>query len=67
MYIAGKMYPVIGKRAGRILEEDLLEGSSIFKITAVLPVIESFGFAEETRKRTSGMASPQLRFTHWEV
>lgn len=43
------------------------EGSNAFQVTATLPVIESFGFAEEIRKKTSGMASPQLVFSHWEV
>ena len=65
--IAGKMYAVIGKRGGRILSEDLREGSSVFLVTSVLPVVESFGLAEEIRKRTSGLASPQLQFSHWEV
>lgn len=36
-------------------------------IEAVLPVVESFGFCEEIRKKTSGLASPQLKFSHWEV
>lgn len=39
----------------------------MFIIKAVLPVAESFGFADEIRKRTSGLASPQLVFSHWEV
>ncbi len=61
------MYAVLGKRNGRVLSEDLKEGSSVFNVEAVLPVVESFGFAEEIRKRTSGLASPQLKFSHWEV
>ncbi len=61
------MYAVLGKRNGRVLSDEMREGSSIFNVTAVLPVVESFGFAEEIRKRTSGLASPQLKFTHWEV
>ncbi len=66
-YFAGRMYAVLGKRHGRVLGEDMKEGSSIFNIFTVLPVVESFGFAEEIRKRTSGLASPMLRFSHWEV
>jgi ribosome assembly protein 1 len=61
------MYAVLGKRGGRVLEEDMREGSSTFLVTAALPVVESFGFSEDIRKRTSGLASPQLRFSHWEV
>ncbi|RWS14437.1 translation elongation factor-like protein [Dinothrombium tinctorium] len=43
------------------------EGSHSFTVTAVLPVIESFNFAKEIRKQTSGMAIPQLLFSHWET
>lgn len=58
---------MIGRRSGRIISDELREGSSVFDVTAVLPVVESFGFADEIRKRTSGLASPQLHFSHWEV
>ena len=64
--VLGKVYSVLGRRNGRVLSEDLI-GSSIFSIQALLPVAESFGFAEEMRKRTSGFANPQLIFSHWEV
>ena len=65
--ISGKLYAVIGKRNGRILGDDLREGTQMFSIEAVIPVIESFGFSESIRKKTSGLASPQLVFSHWEV
>ncbi|XP_026465528.1 elongation factor-like GTPase 1 [Ctenocephalides felis] len=42
-------------------------GSGSFDVTAVLPVVESFRFAQEIRKQTSGLASPQLMFSHWEI
>lgn len=65
--VLGRVYGVLGKREGRILHEEMKEGTDMFIIKAVLPVAESFGFAEEIRKRTSGLASPQLVFSHWEV
>ncbi|CAH0390781.1 unnamed protein product [Bemisia tabaci] len=65
--VLGKMYGVLGKRHGRVLHGDLSEGSSSFNVTAVLPVVESFSFAPEIRRQTSGLASPQLVFSHWEV
>ena len=65
--VLGKLYGVLGRRNGRILSEEMKEGSAIFDVNAVLPVAESFGFAEEVRKKTSGLASPQLIFSHWEV
>lgn len=65
--VLGKMYAVVYKREGRVISEQMREGSDVFDVTAVLPVAESFGFAEEIRKRTSGLAIPQLLFSHWEV
>lgn len=63
----GKMYAVLGRRHGRVLHSDMREGCQTFDITAVLPVAESFDFANEIRKQTSGMACPQLLFSHWDV
>ncbi|XP_014251313.1 elongation factor-like GTPase 1 [Cimex lectularius] len=65
--VLGKMYAVLGRRHGRVLAGDMTQGSASFTVTAVLPVIESFSFAQEIRKQTSGLASPQLVFSHWEV
>ncbi|XP_068131426.1 elongation factor-like GTPase 1 [Hyperolius riggenbachi] len=65
--VLGRMYGVLSKREGRVLLEEMKEGTDMFTIKAVLPVAESFGFADEIRKRTSGLASPQLVFSHWEV
>ncbi|XP_054286196.1 elongation factor-like GTPase 1 isoform X2 [Macrosteles quadrilineatus] len=65
--ILGKMYAVLGRRHGRILHGDMTQGSASFTVEAVLPVVESFLFAPEMRKQTSGLASPQLVFSHWEV
>ncbi|XP_055637619.1 elongation factor-like GTPase 1 [Toxorhynchites rutilus septentrionalis] len=65
--VLGKLYAVIGRRHGRILSADLIEGSGQFDVSAVIPVIESFNFATELRKQTSGLAMPQLVFSHWEI
>ena len=67
MLIIGKLFAVLGKRNGRVLEDEMREGSQIFNIIATLPVVESFGFADDIRKKTSGLASPQLIFSHWEL
>ncbi|XP_069481105.1 elongation factor-like GTPase 1 [Ambystoma mexicanum] len=65
--VLGRVYAVLSRREGRVLLEEMKEGTDMFIIKAVLPVAESFGFADEIRKRTSGLASPQLVFSHWEV
>ena len=61
------MYAVLRKRRGEVLAEDLREGTALFTITASLPVVESFGFANDLRKNTSGAAHPQLVFSHYEA
>ncbi len=65
--VLGRVYGVLSKRKGKILSEELREGTPFFSIQCTLPVIESFGFADELRKRTSGAASPQLVFGGFEV
>jgi len=74
---------VVARRRGRIIAEEMKEGQTFFTVSALLPVVESFGFADgsclasrfgstlmstiEIRKRTSGAASPQLIFNGYEM
>ena len=43
--VLGKVYGVVSKRRGRIISEEMKEGTSFFTVKALLPVVESFGFA----------------------
>jgi ribosome assembly protein 1 len=36
----------VAKRRGKIIAEEMKEGTSFFTIRALLPVVESFGFAD---------------------
>lgn len=65
--VLGKLYAVLGRRHGRIVHGDMREGSQTFEIQAYIPVIESIDFVNEIRKQTSGMANPQLIFSHYEI
>ncbi len=49
------------------MSEDLLGNTNDFTILALLPVVESFGFSDEIRQRTSGFAAPQLVFEGFEM
>ncbi|KAK5089400.1 Cytoplasmic GTPase/eEF2-like protein (ribosomal biogenesis) [Exophiala xenobiotica] len=60
--VLGRVYSVLTRRRGTIQSESLLEGTPYFTIEATLPVAESFGFSDEMRTRTSGLAQPMLRF-----
>jgi ribosome assembly protein 1 len=65
--VLGRVYTVLTRRRGSILSESLLEGTPYFTIEAKLPVAESFGFSDEIRKRTSGLAQPMLQFVGFEM
>jgi len=71
--VLGRVYAVLTRRRGTILSETLsstsssTSGNQTFTINALLPVAESFGFSDEIRKRSSGSASPQLRFAGFEM
>ncbi|KHJ45029.1 elongation factor Tu domain 2 [Trichuris suis] len=65
--VLGKVHAVLNRRGGKVFREELKDSINLFEVSASLPVVESFGFAEELRKRASGLAWPQLVFSHWEV
>ncbi|RMZ76889.1 hypothetical protein DV738_g4741, partial [Chaetothyriales sp. CBS 135597] len=66
--VLGKVYAVLTRRRGTIQSEQLLEGTPYFTVEARLPVAESMGFAEELRKRTSGLAAqPMLHFAGFDI
>lgn len=71
--VLSRVYAVLTRRRGTILAEELSQtsssttGNQTFTITALLPVAESFGFSDEIRKRSSGSASPQLRFAGFQM
>ncbi|KAL1838044.1 hypothetical protein VTJ49DRAFT_3117 [Mycothermus thermophilus] len=65
--VLGRVYDVLTRRRGRVQSEAMNEGTPFFTIQALLPVAESFGFADDMRKRTSGAAQPQLVFAGFEA
>ena len=65
--LLGKVYTVIQKQRGSILSEEMKEGTPFFTVKAKLPVLTSFGFSEDIRKKTSGGAIPQLVFDGFET
>ncbi|XP_021715630.1 elongation factor-like GTPase 1 isoform X1 [Chenopodium quinoa] len=62
----GSMYGVLARRRARVVKEEMQESSPLFTVHAYLPVAESFGFADELRKWTSGSSSALLVLSHWE-
>ncbi|EFA00062.1 elongation factor-like GTPase 1 [Tribolium castaneum] len=66
--ILGKVYSVVSKRHGKVLDAvGMDEQEKSFLVKAQIPVVESTGFANEMRKTTSGQAIPTLKFSHFEI
>eukprot|EP00095_Tigriopus_kingsejongensis_P009706 snap_masked-scaffold115_size343722-processed-gene-0.4 protein:Tk09706 transcript:snap_masked-scaffold115_size343722-processed-gene-0.4-mRNA-1 annotation:"elongation factor tu gtp-binding domain-containing protein 1" len=65
--VLGRLFATLGQRHGKVVSEDMVAGSSTFTVTSHLPVVESFQFSQEIFRQTSGMAMPQLVFSHWET
>lgn len=64
--VLGKVYAVVQQRHGKIISEEMKEGTPFFQIIARIPVVEAFGLSEDIRKKTSGAAQPQLVFDGYE-
>eukprot|EP00040_Diaphanoeca_grandis_P028076 m.161255 g.161255 ORF g.161255 m.161255 type:complete len:1124 (+) comp31221_c0_seq2:139-3510(+) len=63
----GKVYAVLSRRNCKIVNEEMKEGTDSFIVQALVPVTGSFGFSEEIRRKSSGLATPQLIFSHWGI
>jgi elongation factor 2 len=61
------VYSTLNARRGVIENKEDRPGTPLTKVTAFLPVLESFGFAQLLRQNTSGQAFPQLIFSHWQM
>ena len=65
--VLGKVYGVVAKRRGRIVAEEMKEGSSFFNVSARLPVVESFGFADGAFKPFYLIIHSQLTTTTTDI
>uniref|UniRef100_A0A1I7U4S8 Elongation factor-like 1 n=1 Tax=Caenorhabditis tropicalis TaxID=1561998 RepID=A0A1I7U4S8_9PELO len=63
----GKVHAVLSQRKAKVISEDINEATNLFEVVSLMPVVESFSFCDQLRKYTSGMASAQLQFSHWQV
>jgi len=61
------VYSTLNQKRGVIEGKEDRQGTPLTVIKAFLPVLESFGFAQELRQATSGQAFPQMIFSHWQL
>ncbi|XP_044758904.1 elongation factor-like GTPase 1 [Coccinella septempunctata] len=66
--ILRNVHDVIGKRNGKIVNSVCMdEEEKKYFVKAHLPVIDSTDFVDEIRKMTSGQASPNLKYSHYQL
>ena len=64
----GPLHAVLSRRRGKVLTDDMVEGTDLIRVTANLPQAESFHLAPELLKESSGeVTAPELVFSHWGV
>lgn len=61
------VYTTLSQRRGEVAEENTRAGTPLTQVKAYIPVLESFGFTGLLRQNTSGMAFPQMIFSHWNL
>lgn len=56
--VYGNVYSVIQKYRGRVVQEEVQDGTNFFLLDALIPLVEGFAFNEEIRKKSCGIAYP---------
>lgn len=52
----GVVYNVIHRFRGRVIQEEIQNGTNFFLIDALIPLVEGFEFNDYIRKQSSGIA-----------
>mmetsp|Transcript_36287 Transcript_36287/g.65335 ORF Transcript_36287/g.65335 Transcript_36287/m.65335 type:complete len:1104 (-) Transcript_36287:229-3540(-) len=64
----GSLHAVLSKRRGKVITDEMVDGTDLIQVTATIPQVESFGLAPELMKKSSGeVTAPELVFLHWAV
>ncbi|KAJ2596564.1 hypothetical protein H4R99_004870 [Coemansia sp. RSA 1722] len=61
------VYTVLARRRGHVTQDTPKPGSSMYTISALIPVIDASGFETDLRIYTQGRAFCQHHFDHWQV
>lgn len=61
------VYNILARRRGHVLSDGPIAGSPLYRVSGLLPVIDSFGFETDLRINTPGQAMVSLVFDRWNV
>ncbi|KAI1398796.1 P-loop containing nucleoside triphosphate hydrolase protein [Hypoxylon fuscum] len=60
------LYNVLARRRGHVLQDGPIAGTPLYRVSGLLPVIDSFGFETDVRIQTQGQAMVSLVFDKWQ-
>jgi U5 small nuclear ribonucleoprotein component len=61
------LYTVLARRRGHVLSDGPIAGTPLYRVTGLIPVIDSFGFETDLRIHTQGQATLSLVFDRWSI
>lgn len=61
------IYPVLARRRGHVAQDAPKPGAPFYKVSAYIPVMDSFGFETDLRSYTQGQVFCQQVFDHWSI
>ncbi|TVY38655.1 116 kDa U5 small nuclear ribonucleoprotein component [Lachnellula occidentalis] len=61
------LYTVLAKRRGHVLSDGPIAGTPLYRVSGLIPVIDSFGFETDLRIHTQGQATLSLVFDRWSI
>lgn len=62
----GALDLLLERRRGFVIGKERIEGSLLWKVNGIVPVIESVGLEVDLRLSTRGLAYPQMIFSRWD-
>ncbi|KAI1761814.1 P-loop containing nucleoside triphosphate hydrolase protein [Hypoxylon sp. FL1150] len=60
------LYNVLARRRGHVLQDGPIAGTPLYRVSGLVPVIDSFGFETDVRIQTQGQAMVSLVFDKWQ-
>ena len=61
------LYTVLARRRGHVLSDGPIAGTPLYRVSGLIPVIDSFGFETDLRIHTQGQATISLVFDRWSI
>ncbi|SPQ18329.1 1cb5e390-cb61-4c19-a383-df62b8af22c5 [Thermothielavioides terrestris] len=61
------VYNILARRRGHVLSDGPIAGTPLYRVSGLLPVIDSFGFETDLRINTPGRAMVSLVFDRWSI